>query len=126
MAKALVGLEGRGEATVFGGTTNPISVYMQTRAARQRQAQQEAQNRAKNVQDSLDYLDKMGDVSTKFSDLNTYLANGARQISDMTRQQLRENPDNISLAMAEAKNLHRDLLASAREFDGLPGRISLL
>ncbi len=116
MAKGLVGLEGMGEATVFGGTTNPISVYMQTRAARQRQAQQEAQNRSKQVDELLDYNDKFR-PETKFQDLNYVLANEARNVSDITRQRLRET-QNPSLALAEAQNMQREVFALGREMDG--------
>ena len=113
MAKGLVGLEGRGEATVFGGTSNPIAVYMQTQAARQRQKAQEQQAREKQVQESLDYLDKM-QASSKFDEMNKELAMDMRSLSDQTQQRLRET-GNPSLVMGEAKNMHRELLAKADE-----------
>jgi len=116
MAKALVGLEGRGEATIFGGTTNPIAIYAQTQAARQRRQQQEQLTRQKQVDDLLDYNEKFR-PETKFADLNYTLANSAKEVSDITRQRLRET-NNPSLVMAEAQNMQREVLALGKEMDG--------
>jgi len=116
MAKGLVGLEGRGEATVFGGTTNPISVYMQTAAARQRQKAQEQQAQQKQVDELLDYNEKFR-PETKFADLNYTLANAAKEVSDVTRMRLKET-NNPSLAMAESQNMQREVFALSKEMDG--------
>lgn len=124
MGKALVGSVGRGEATVFGGTTNPIAIYMQSQAARQRQEQQQALARQKQVDDALDYNEKFR-PETKFADLNYTLANEAKKVSDVTRQRLKET-NNPSLAMAEANNMQREVLALGKEMDGWKSDIDTL
>jgi hypothetical protein len=124
MAKSLVGLEGRGEATVFGGHMNPLAAYMQVRAGRQRQQQQEQLAKQKQIDEVLDYNDKFR-PETKFQDLNYTLANEARNVSDITRQRLRET-QNPGLVMAEAQNMQREVLALKSEMDGWKQDIDVL
>jgi len=121
MAKALVGLEGRGEATIFGGTTNPIAIYAQTQAARQRRQAEQAQLREKQVNETLDYIDKIGST-TKFDEYNVELAMNANNFSGYSRQALRDGKP-VNILMGEAANFKRDQDALAQEMNAAKGII---
>lgn len=73
MAELPVGGEARGKAGVFGSSINPLSVYMQYSAQRQRnRAVMEQQQRAERDK-AMDYLDKFSPTS-KFNELNYRVA----------------------------------------------------
>lgn len=73
MAELPVGREARGKAGVFGSSINPLSVYMQYSAQRQRnRAAREAQQRAERDK-AMDYLDEYNKTS-KFNELNYRVA----------------------------------------------------
>lgn len=73
MAELPAGGEARGKAGVFGSSINPLSVYMQYSAQRQRnRAAMEQQQRAERDK-AMDYLDKFSPTS-KFNELNYRVA----------------------------------------------------
>jgi len=79
MAELPVGGEARGLAGVFGTSINPLSVYMQYSAQRQRNRAAMAAQQKADRDKTMDYLDKFN-PSSKFKELNYKINETAQRV----------------------------------------------
>lgn len=116
MAGLPAGGEARGKAGVFGSSINPLSVYMQYSAQRQRnRAALEAQQRAERDK-AMDYLDKFN-PSSKFEIFNRDVNDQAKGVREWYIQQKELGRGDLEL-MPELKHKQGQVLSYAEEADG--------
>lgn len=116
MAELPVGREARGKAGVFGSSINPLSVYMQYSAQRQRnRAAMEAQQRAERDK-AMDYLDKFN-PSSKFEIFNRDVNDQAKGVREWYIQQKELGRGDLEI-MPELKHKQGQVLSYAEEADG--------